>query len=113
MHIWFAISTKVIVPSSDIIESGAITLAEIGIFDNLFLARNALPVHKCKVKKIIPISLLFNVYIECIPCPKGTEKNTKGCSPCRAISTVVRMHEEKVIRTTDNGPVHASYLTTR
>ena len=47
-----------------------------------------LSVRKCKVKKIISISLLFNVYIECIPCPKGTEKNTTGCSPCSAIRFV-------------------------
>jgi len=28
------------------------------------------------------------MFIECIPCPKGTEKNTTGCGPCRAIRFV-------------------------
>jgi hypothetical protein len=31
VHIWFAISTKVIVPSFDIVESGAISLVDIGL----------------------------------------------------------------------------------
>jgi hypothetical protein len=52
----------------------------------------------CLVCPVLTVSLDYpffiapsgfsDIYFQCIPCPKGTEKNTTGCSPCRAIRFV-------------------------
>ena len=54
---------------------------------------------------------------ECIPCPKGTEKNTTGCGPCRAIRNIIHL---SMLTTTDglstgqrtHTPIHLLMLTT-
>ena len=47
---------------------------------------------------------------ECIPCPKGTEKNTTGCGPCRAIRKII--HRLMLTTTDELSTGQRTYTTT-